>query len=176
MTPLQLTVAFAGVATGGELMRPRLLLRKTGRDGSVTEGPPPELRATAPVAPEHLARIRDALEGVVGEPHGTGGRARIRGVRVAGKTGTVQVVRLEHTEGIEEDAVPIRYRDHAWFVGFAPVEMPEIVVAAIVEHGGHGGRAAAPIVRRVLERYFEKRKRAEALRVAEAPEAGLADD
>jgi len=176
VTPLQLTVAFAGVATGGELMRPRLLLRKTGRDGSVTEGPPPELRGTAPVAQEHLARIRDALEGVVGEPRGTGGRARIRGVRVAGKTGTVQVVRLEHTEGIEEDEVPLRYRDHAWFVGFAPVEAPEIVVAAIVEHGGHGGSTAAPIVRRVLERYFEKRKGAEALRVAEAPEVGLAND
>jgi penicillin-binding protein 2 len=176
VTPLQLTVAFAGLATGGELMRPRLLLRKTGRDGSVTERRPPELRGTLPVAPEHLARIRDALEGVVGEPRGTGGRARIRGVRVAGKTGTVQVVRLEHTEGIEEDEVPFRYRDHAWFVGFAPVEAPEIVVAAIVEHGGHGGSAAAPIVRRVLERYFEKRKGAEALRVAEAPEAGLAND
>jgi penicillin-binding protein 2 len=176
VTPLQLTFAYAGLATGGQLMRPRLLLRKTGRDGSVTEGPSPELRATIPVAPEHLARIRDALEGVVGEPRGTGGRARIRGVRVAGKTGTVQVVRLEHTEGIEDDEVPIRHRDHAWFVGFAPVEAPEIVVAALVEHGGHGGSAAAPIVRRVLERYFEKRKGAEALRVAEAPEAGLAND
>ena len=176
VTPLQLTVAFAGLATGGQLMRPRLLLRMTGRDGSVTEGPPPELRATVPVAPEHLARIRDALEGVVGEPRGTGGRARIRGVRVAGKTGTVQVVRLEHTEGIEEDQVPIRFRDHAWFVGFAPVEAPEIVVAALVEHGGHGGSVAAPIVRRVLARYFEKRKGAEAVRVAEALEAGLAHD
>jgi penicillin-binding protein 2 len=176
VTPLQLTFAYAGLATGGQLMRPRLLLRKTGRDGSVTVGPAPELRAAVPVAPEHLARIRDALEGVVGEPRGTGGRARVRGVRVAGKTGTVQVVRLEHTEGMEDDEVPIRHRDHAWFVGFAPVEAPEIVVAALVEHGGHGGSAAAPIVQRVLDRYFEKRKAAEAVRVAEATEAGLAHD
>jgi penicillin-binding protein 2 len=61
-------------------------------------------------------------------------------------------------------------------VGFAPVEAPEIVVAALVEHGGHGGSAAAPIVQRVLDRYFEKRKAAEAVRVAEATEAGLAHD
>ncbi|MEE9608403.1 MAG: penicillin-binding transpeptidase domain-containing protein, partial [Myxococcota bacterium] len=50
------------------------------------------------------------------------------------------------------------HRDHAWFVGFAPVEAPEIVVAVLVEHGGHGGSAAAPITRRILARYFESRR------------------
>lgn len=175
-TPLQMAVAYAALANGGKLLRPRLLLRATGRDGSVTEGPPPEVLGTVPVAPEHLARIRDGLEGVVSERGGTGGRARVRGVRVAGKTGTAQVVRLEHTENLEEDEVPVRYRDHAWFVAFAPADAPEIVVAVLVEHGGHGGSAAAPIARRVLERYFEKRQDDEAVRVAGAPEAELADD
>ena len=59
---------------------------------------------------------------------------------------------------MEEDEIPIRYRDHAWFVGVAPIEAPEIVVAALAEHGGHGSSAAAPVVQRVLERYFEKKK------------------
>jgi penicillin-binding protein 2 len=175
-TPLQMAVAYAALANGGKLPRPRLLLRATGRDGSVTEGPPPEVLGKVPVALEHLARIRDGLEGAVSERGGTGGRARVRGVRVAGKTGTAQVVRLEHTENLEEDEVPVRYRDHAWFVSFAPVDAPEIVVAALVEHGGHGGSAAAPIARRLLDRYFEKRQDAEAVRVAGAPEADLADD
>jgi len=58
---------------------------------------------------------------------------------------------------VDEDNVAWELRDHAWFVGFAPAEAPEIVVAALVEHGGHGGSAAAPVVQKVLARYFEKR-------------------
>jgi penicillin-binding protein 2 len=104
----------------------------------------------------HLARVRRALAGVVQEPRGTGGRSRVGGVEVAGKTGTAQVVRLEHTEHLEEHEVPIRSRDHAWFAAFAPAEQAEIVVAVIVEHGGHGGSAAAPLAQRVLARYFER--------------------
>jgi membrane peptidoglycan carboxypeptidase len=75
-------------------------------------------------------------------------------VRVAGKTGTSQVVGLEHTDGLDEHEVMLRHRDHAWFVGYAPAEAPEVVVAAIVEHGGHGGSAAAPVVQKVLAAYF----------------------
>jgi penicillin-binding protein 2 len=109
------------------------------------------------VDPAHFARVVDALEAVVGEEGGTARRARIPGVRVAGKTGTAQVVRLKRTEDLEEDEVPFQFRDHAWFVGFAPVEAPELVVATLVEHGGHGGSAAAPITQRVLATYFEKK-------------------
>ena len=76
------------------------------------------------------------------------------GIRVAGKTGTAQVVGLQHTEGIEADELTFRHRDHAWFAAFAPVEAPEIAVAAIIEHGGHGGSAAGPVVQRVLAAYF----------------------
>ena len=124
----------------------------------MTPGPAPEVRGTVPVEPAHLARVVDALEAVVGEEGGTARRARVPGVRVAGKTGTAQVVRLKHTEDLEEDEVPIRFRDHAWFVGFAPAEAPEIVVVALVEHGGHGGSAAAPIAQQVLAAYFERRQ------------------
>jgi penicillin-binding protein 2 len=123
-------------------------------DGNASEGPEVEIQGTVPVADEHLARIRIALEGVVMEPRGTGGRSRVPGVRVAGKTGTAQVVALEHTEDLDEDEVTIRHRDHAWFVAYAPADAPEIVVVALVEHGGHGGSAAAPIVQKVLAEYF----------------------
>ncbi len=156
-TPLQLAVAYGAIANGGTLMRPRLLLRVADSEGRLVDGPPPEVLGTVPVSREHLALVRSALEGVVNELHGTGARARVPGVRVAGKTGTAQVVGLKHTEGLDEDEIAFEHRDHAWFVGFAPANAPEIVVAAVVEHGGHGGSAAGPIVQKVLARYFEKR-------------------
>jgi penicillin-binding protein 2 len=156
-TPLQLAVAYAGLANDGVLMKPRIVLRRETQDG-VFEAGEPKVLGRLPVAPEHLAVIRAGLEAVVGEPRGTGGRARVPGVRVAGKTGTAQVVRMKHTENLEEDEIPIKFRDHAWFAAFAPVEAPEIVVAVLVEHGGHGGSAAAPIAQRVLARYFEKQR------------------
>jgi penicillin-binding protein 2 len=155
VTPLQLAVAYAALANGGKLMRPRLLLRVERRDGTVVEGPPPEIRGTVPVDPKHLAVVADGLRGVVNEVGGTGGRSRLPDVVVAGKTGTAQVVRLKHTEDMADDEIPIKFRDHAWFAAWAPFEAPEIVVAVLVEHGGHGGSAAAPIARVVLEKYFE---------------------
>jgi penicillin-binding protein 2 len=88
---------------------------------------------------------------------GTGGRARVPGVRVAGKTGTAQVVQLAHTENMAESEIPMRYRDHAWFGAFAPADAPEIAVGVFVEHGLHGSSGAGPIAQRILARYFEKR-------------------
>jgi penicillin-binding protein 2 len=155
-SPLQLAVAYATIANGGQVVRPRLVLRLESREGKTVEERAPERVGAALVDAAHLERVRHALAGVVQEPRGTGGRARIPGVEVAGKTGTAQVVRLEHTEHLEEDEVPIRNRDHAWFVAFAPAEQAEIVVSVIVEHGGHGGSAAAPLAQRVLARYFER--------------------
>jgi penicillin-binding protein 2 len=102
--------------------------------------------------------VRRGLEGVVEEQGGTGRRARVPGIRVAGKTGTAQVVRLEHTEGMKEEEIPIRYRDHGWFGAFAPADAPEIAVGVFVEHGLHGSSAAAPVAQRILARYFEKKR------------------
>jgi penicillin-binding protein 2 len=157
VTPLQLAVAYGAIANGGALIRPRLVLRVSDADGRLVDGPPPEPSGRVPVRREFLDLVRSGLEGVVEEPHGTGARARVPGVHVAGKTGTAQAVGLKHTEGVDADDVAWELRDHAWFVGFAPAEAPEIVVAALVEHGGHGGSAAAPVVQKVLARYFEKR-------------------
>ena len=108
------------------------------------------------------------------EPGGTGRRARVPGVRVAGKTGTAQVVRLEHTEGMEEEEIPIRHRDHGWFGAFAPADAPEIAVAVFVEHGLHGATAAAPVAQRIMARYFEKK--AEAAEAIARSETASGDD
>jgi penicillin-binding protein 2 len=161
VTPLQLALGYAAIANGGKLLRPRLVLRAQDVDGEVTPGPEPEILGTVPVAEQHLAAVRAALEGVVNEPGGTGGRARVPGVRVAGKTGTAQVVSLKHTEEFEDDEITFRHRDHAWFAAFAPAEAPEIAVAVIVEHGGHGSSAAGPVAQKVLAAYFGEPAREE---------------
>ncbi|MDP7570715.1 MAG: penicillin-binding transpeptidase domain-containing protein [Myxococcota bacterium] len=174
MTPIQMAVAYAAIANGGVILEPRVVRERVSRDGEVIVTGDPVVRDHLPVAPEYLEVLRDALEAVVAEPRGTGTAARIPGVRVAGKTGTAQVVRLKHTEDLEEGEIPVRHRDHAWFVGFAPVDAPEIVVVALVEHGGHGGSAAAPIAGKVMQRYFEKQRRdlEPALAAAEDTDAG----
>jgi penicillin-binding protein 2 len=155
-TPLQLAVAYAAIANGGRVVRPRLILSQQDPDGRSAPGPAAEIRSTVPVSEKNLALVRDALTGVVEEPRGTGGRSRVPGMRVAGKTGTAQVVHMKHTEDLEEHEVPLKYRDHAWFVAYAPAEAPRIVVAVLNEHGGHGGSAAAPIAQRVLARWAQK--------------------
>lgn len=120
---------------------------------------PPEVLHEVPVSAEHLDVVRKGLGGVVQEGGGTGSRARVGNIPVAGKTGTSQVIHLYHYDGVAEDRIPLKYRDHAWFACWAPAEAPEIVVAVLAEHGGHGGSAAAPIAQKVLARYFEKQGR-----------------
>ena len=93
-----------------------------------------------------------ALEKVV---HGANGTARrIARLPIAGKTGTAQVIRLQ--EGVDVDELAPNLRHHAWFVGWAPLDEPNLAVAAIVEHGGDGGASAAPVVARVVEAYLER--------------------
>jgi len=89
---------------------------------------------------------------VVNSSSGTGANARLPNIEVAGKTGTAQIVSL----GKEGRAGKSRsFQDHAWFVAFAPKERSRIAVVVLVEHGGHGGNAAAPLAKKVLSSFFE---------------------
>jgi penicillin-binding protein 2 len=160
VTPLQLAVAYGVIANGGDLVQPRLVLRRETWDGQPVEEIPPVVLERGVIAPSILEMVTRGLERVVMDPKGTGTRARVPGITVAGKSGTTQVVSLSLTEDLEPEEVPIRYRDHALFVAFAPVESPEIVVAAVADHAGQGGGAVgAPMVQKVLARYFEKKER-----------------
>ncbi|ORJ62986.1 penicillin-binding protein 2 [Geothermobacter hydrogeniphilus] len=157
-TPLQLAVMTAAVANGGKVMRPQILKRiedMSGQDVLVQE--PEQIRAVA-LSPKNLAAVRKGLEAVVNEPHGTGWRSKLTRVRVAGKTGTAQVVRRKSTEEEEQqtgkDKTPYRFRDHALFVAYAPADNPQIAVAVVVEHGRHGSTSAAPIAREMFRSYF----------------------
>ncbi|NPV05807.1 MAG: penicillin-binding protein 2 [Syntrophaceae bacterium] len=156
-TPLQLANAYAAIANGGEFFTPRVVQRVETDDGEIIEEFRPEKKAVLPVSRENLQLLKRALWGVVNEPGGTGGQARIAGRDVCGKTGTSQVIGM--AEGDDGSSYPYEFRDHALFVSFAPRDNPEIVVAVVAEHSGHGGSAAAPVARKVLEAYFAGKAR-----------------
>ena len=90
---------------------------------------------------------------------GTATRAKSSLVTIAGKTGTAQTAALR--TGPEKD-IPKKFRDHAWFVAFAPVEHPKIAVAVLAEHMGHGGSAAAPLAKELIETYVKLAQQAPA--------------
>lgn len=162
VTPLQMLRVISAVANGGLLYRPQFIEKIINPEGKIVKEFKPVIDSRVPVSQQTLEIIRDGLGGVVNEPHGTGGVCRLPTVMVGGKTGTAQVVRLPQYRERNMAAVPYRYRDHAWFVAFAPLKDAEIAVAVLVEHGGHGGSAAAPIARAVLEEYFSKKSGSEA--------------
>jgi len=131
------------VANGGYKVRPHLILGE--------ELPPPEHVALNPQA---LRVVREGLWAVVNEPGGTAyWAARVPGAEMAGKTGSVQVI----AQAARTDArtLPFKYRDHAWFTSFAPLDNPEIVVSVFAEHGGAGSRVAAPIAQAIHAKYFK---------------------
>jgi len=118
------------------------------------EYPPVELEK-ANVSEKTLQIVQEALRGAVNDPHGTGWTCALKEVKVAGKTGTAQVVRLpDNFKKGDMNRVPQKFRDHAWFVAYAPFEDPKIAIAVLVEHGGFGASAAAPIAKKVIEKYL----------------------
>jgi len=149
-TPLQLASMMASVANGGTVYRPFVVRKVVDQDGKVLKEFRPEVLGVAGISPRSLALVKEGLQAVVNEPGGTGGASRIAEVKVGGKTGTSQVVKLRTGKGN-----PYQFRDHALFVAFAPVDKPEIAVAVVVEHGEHGGSTAAPVAGAILRAYFE---------------------
>jgi len=157
-TPLQLAAAYAAIANGGTRYKPHLLKRVEEPDGTIVRSTEPEIVSEVPVSAKTLALVRAGLAGVVSEPHGTGAIMRNLpgGVLAAGKSGTAQVVGMAAGERTDSKDLAHAQRDHAWFVTYAPADNPRIVVAVLVEHGGHGGSAAAPIAREVVVRFLER--------------------
>jgi penicillin-binding protein 2 len=155
VTPLQLANLYATVARRGTAMTPFLVKSIENVHGDVLYTGKTAASKESEVPDEVWDRVIAALTGVVADDHGTGRAARITDFPVAGKTGTAQVVRLEEWQGKKEEEIPLELRDHAWFAAFAPAQVPQVVAAVIVEHGGHGASAAAPIVARIFRKYLE---------------------
>ena len=157
VTPMQMVRMISGLFNGGHLYQPKVI-KWVGKDGNKVYQFTPTLMDRIDAKRENMERVKKALIAVVNEQRGTGGRARVKGLNVAGKTGTAQVVKLEITEGIEEEEqIPEEFRDHAWFVAIAPAEEPVLALAILVEHGGHGGSGAAPIAKEMLEVFFKNK-------------------
>jgi penicillin-binding protein 2 len=161
VNPLQQAVMMARIASG-RMLHPRLLA-----DTPVNLGGP------LPVSAEHRAFVLDGMDGVVNSGRGTASVARlpVEGVLMGGKTGTAQVrniTRGERASGVRSnESLSWRLRDHSWFVAFAPVAAPRYACAAIVEHGGWGASAAAPLVRDVMTYLFDKDRAMAALQPLE---------
>jgi penicillin-binding protein 2 len=148
---IQLALMYAAIANGGTLYFPQLVEAVEAPGGKVIEQFAPRVRRRIDVNREHLAFMVDALFGVVNDPNGTAYEARVEGgVLIAGKTGTAQVEQPRTLPGDDKRAWYYR-RSHAWFVGFAPAPDPELAVAVLVEHGGPGGKYAAPIAVQILQ-------------------------
>lgn len=159
VTPIQLANAFAALANGGTLYRPRLLKQLESSDGRILKVFPPEKQGTLPVSPQHIQLINQALWGVVNEKGGTGYVLKRKEQDVAGKTGTSQVIGLpQDAKARKTKRVSADFRDHALFACFAPYRNPEIAVAVILEHAGHGGAAAAPVAKKIIDAYFALKK------------------
>ncbi len=154
VTVLQLALAYAALANGGTLYQPQLVRAVETSNGTVVQEFAPRERRQVGIDPENLKLVHKALIAGVQEEGGTAFKARIEGVDLAGKTGTAQVGH-KLVRGVEAEKVWYFNRDHAWFSGYAPSSAPEVAIVVLVEHGGAGGKHAAPIAFQVIRAYNE---------------------
>jgi penicillin-binding protein 2 len=159
VTPLQVANMNAAIANGGNVFRPHVVrvIERTNENGKVQK-----LKVASEVLHKiklntpALNAVRRGLWKVVNEQGGTGSNARIEGLGVSGKTGTVQVI-AQHG-WVKSESLPFRFRDHAWFAAYAPGDegqTPSMVVVVFVEHGGHGGSDAAPLAKLLFESRYK---------------------
>ena len=154
VTPVSMAVMMATVANGGTRVVPRLVKAYDEGKGWQAVAAPPNPFVPFVLKPETVSAVRDGLWLVV-NGSGTGGRARIAGRDVAGKTGTAQVISLQGKERAR-GKTDQDLRDHGWFVFMAPKDNPEIAGAVFAEHGEHGS-SAAQVAKHIIETYFAQR-------------------
>ncbi|MBL8514967.1 MAG: penicillin-binding protein 2, partial [Betaproteobacteria bacterium] len=154
-TPMQLAHGIAAIANGGVAFKPRLLKQVTDATTGQTRPVEPLVDGRLPLKPENLEVIHRALIGVAKE--GTSARAFANaGYVSAGKTGTAQLFGLKGEKYVES-RVAERLRDHAWYVAYAPAEAPTSALVVLVENGGFGATAAAPLARVAFDYHLLKK-------------------
>jgi penicillin-binding protein 2 len=144
VTPLQMSVVAAAIANGGDVYRPRLVTEVRERDGTVVTRYPPERIRHVAWPPEAIRVVRGGMRDVVMSETGTGGRARIEGVEMAGKTGTAEY-------GPKGEAAK-----HGWMMVFAPVDRPRYAVVMVVDEAVSGGVTVAPRMRQLMQGIFDR--------------------
>ena len=141
-TPLQLARMIASVASGGILAQPHLL-----------KGISNPRIDRFPLSDETVEKVTDGMYGVVNEG-GTAGNVKLQNIEFCGKSGTAQIINYDLRSRLGKQH---EFKDNAWFVGYAPRRNPEIVVAVLIQGGGHGGISAAPVARDVVKMYYDKK-------------------
>lgn len=142
VTPLQVASSIGAMASNTGLYKPHLMKEIRSPDGRLVRQYIPKRIASGHLRSENYYLLLEAMEEVISAPHGTGAAARVKGVRVGGKTGSAENPQGDKT--------------HGWFVGVAPLEKPTISVAVVMENAGHGGSVAAPVAGAVLRYYFKR--------------------
>jgi penicillin-binding protein 2 len=155
VTPLQMAVFIAAVGNGGTLYRPRIVTSIEDSEGNIVKSIEPEITGGLPASKENLALVQRGLWDVVQGDRGTGRRIRIKGIDIAGKTGTAQVFSRKTGEKFDNKNISRTLRDHAWFVCYAPAQDPKIAIAVIIEHGEHGSSSAAPVAGALIKKYLQ---------------------
>ena len=158
VTPMQLARMTATLANRGIPVQPRLLLSK---EDSLSGEIIPSNVSSQPAKPATEASLDQVIQSMTAVMHSPRGTARASGRRspyqIAGKTGTAQVIGIAQDEEYDESVIPEKFHDHALFIAFAPVDNPQIAIAVVVENGGSGAKVAAPIARKIMDRFFQKK-------------------
>jgi len=152
-TPLQMVNAAAAIANGGTLYRPQIVHDVIDSEGQMVRAFAPDVVRQLPISSDKINLVRRGMRAAVA-PGGTASAASLRGVSVAGKTGTAEFFVDRNKDGMADRDREGNLPTHAWFVGFAPYEDPEIAVVVFVYGGGEGSAVAVPIAAEILEYYF----------------------
>jgi penicillin-binding protein 2 len=151
-TPIQMAMVMAEVVNGGHVIHPFLVDRVEDMHGNMVRSLRRQSSETLDLPKEYLQFLKLAMAEAVDREDGTGFKARLESIKVGGKTGTAEAKQV--MKGVEPYIARWLAEDHSWFVGFAPVNHPRIVIAVIVEHGGYGGNVAAPLASKIIYKLF----------------------
>jgi penicillin-binding protein 2 len=154
-TPLQIAVMISSIFNGGTVFVPHIVEAIEDPITGEIAYTEPKISRHMPVSQEVRDLVMAGIVKAVADHGGTGWRARVEGLNIGGKTGTAQVVSLKHTENMKEDDLPEAWRDHSWFGAIFPQENPRYTVVVMLEHGGGGGRSAAPIAGAIMNKMME---------------------
>ncbi|MCL6119857.1 MAG: penicillin-binding protein 2 [Deltaproteobacteria bacterium] len=156
VTPIQLVMAYSAIANGGKLYRPYILKKIVSQKGKILKVMKPKFIRNIDIKKKYLDAVKKGLCEVVSKSYGTAVNARIRGIKFCGKTGTAQVISKTYSI-YDIKSVPRKYRDNAWFVGFAPLKNPKIAVVVLDMHAKFLGANAAVIAKKIVEKYLEQK-------------------
>jgi len=160
VTPLQIARMVSVVATGGDFKQPHLLkdaqiAATAGQTAGGASALPSLLKdAHVNLSEDTVEKVTQGMYGVINEG-GTGGGVKLEGIEFCGKSGTAQVIGYDARAKFGKGEK--KFKDNAWFVGYAPRRNPEIVVSVLVEEGGHGGVTSGPIARDIIKKYYDKK-------------------